>query len=86
MDNGETPFQPSLLAKLLHSLPHYNVTFHLINNTFRPKNEVYVEVRGLPICDDLGGDFFKIIILIRIQKSNYLKLYLIIYNISETKN
>lgn len=45
IDDAENQYQPSLLAKLLHTLPHYNITFHLINSTFRPKNELYVEVR-----------------------------------------
>lgn len=34
-----------LIAKLLHTLPHYNITFHRTNNTFRPTDEIYLEVR-----------------------------------------
>lgn len=37
-------YKVPLIAKLLHALPHYNITFHRINNTFRPSNEVYLEV------------------------------------------
>lgn len=33
-----------VIAKLLHTLPHYNITFHRINNTFRPNDEIYLEV------------------------------------------
>lgn len=33
-----------LIAKLLHTLPHYNITFHKTNSTFRPTDEVYLEV------------------------------------------
>lgn len=37
-------YKVPLIAKLLHSLPHYNITFHRTNNTFRPSDEVYLEV------------------------------------------
>lgn len=37
-------YKVPLIAKLLHSLPHYNITFHRTNNTFRPTDEVYLEV------------------------------------------
>lgn len=49
-DDVEYQYQAPILAKLLHTLPHYNITFHLVNNTFRPKNEVYVEVNNNIIC------------------------------------
>lgn len=38
-------YKVPVIAKLLHALPHYNITFHRINNTFRPNDEVYREVR-----------------------------------------
>jgi hypothetical protein len=44
LPENEDQYKIPLLAKLLHSLPHYNITFHRTNNTFRPKNEVYLEV------------------------------------------
>ncbi|XP_058063910.1 protein tweety [Anopheles bellator] len=40
-------YRVPLIAKLLHALPHYNITFHRINNTFRPSNEVYLESLGI---------------------------------------
>lgn len=40
----EIQYRVPLIAKLLHSLPHYNITFHRTNNTFRPTDEVYLEV------------------------------------------
>ncbi|XP_037027508.1 protein tweety-like isoform X1 [Bradysia coprophila] len=36
-----------LIAKLLHTLPHYNITFHRTNSTFRPTDEVYLESLGI---------------------------------------
>lgn len=39
-DQFKTPW----MAKLLHSLPHYNITFHKVNSTFRPNDYVYKEV------------------------------------------
>ncbi|XP_055389614.1 protein tweety-like isoform X2 [Condylostylus longicornis] len=40
-------YRVPVIAKLLHALPHYNITFHKINNTFRPTDEVYLESLGL---------------------------------------
>nr|XP_029717866.1 protein tweety isoform X2 [Aedes albopictus] len=40
-------YKVPLIAKLLHALPHYNITFHRINNTFRPSNDVYLESLGI---------------------------------------
>lgn len=40
-DQYEVPF----LAKILHSLPHLNISLHRTNNTFRPTDEIYLEVR-----------------------------------------
>ncbi|KAG5870615.1 hypothetical protein JTB14_001412 [Gonioctena quinquepunctata] len=36
-----------LLAQLLHSLPHVNVTFHQVNSSFEPHNPVYLESLGI---------------------------------------
>lgn len=38
-------YKVPVIAKLLHALPHYNITFHKINSTFRPNDEIYLEVR-----------------------------------------
>lgn len=43
-----------VIAKLLHTLPHYNITFHRINNTFRPNDEIYLEVSS-----DYSNSFLK---------------------------
>ncbi|XP_037921875.1 protein tweety [Hermetia illucens] len=40
-------YKVPVIAKLLHALPHYNITFHRINNTFRPNDEVYRESLGI---------------------------------------
>lgn len=48
----EDHYEVPILAKLLHALPHYNITFHRTNNTFRPTDEIYLEVNlidGRPI-------------------------------------
>lgn len=42
----EYKYQASIIAKLLHALPHYNLTLHRTNSTFRPRNAVYLEVGG----------------------------------------
>lgn len=40
----EDQYRVPLMAKILHSLPHLNITFHRTNNTFRPTDEIYLEV------------------------------------------
>lgn len=44
-------YKAPILAQLLHSLPHYNITFHRTNSTFRPRDEVYLEVINPVIYD-----------------------------------
>lgn len=48
MNGGATEIQyrVPLIAKLLHSVPHFNLTFHRTNDTFRPTDQVYLEVSG----------------------------------------
>lgn len=43
----EDQYKVPILAKILHSLPHLNITFHRTNNTFRPTDEIYLEVNSL---------------------------------------
>lgn len=43
-DFEDDQYKVPLIAKILHSLPHYNITFHKTNDTFRPTDEVYLEV------------------------------------------
>lgn len=42
--NLDENYKVPILAKILHSLPHLNITFHRTNNTFRPTDEIYLEV------------------------------------------
>lgn len=46
-DIADDQYMVPKIARILHSLPHYNITFHRINNTFRPTDEVYLEVSGI---------------------------------------
>ncbi|CAO1412065.1 unnamed protein product [Diamesa hyperborea] len=43
----EDHYKVPLIAKLLHTLPHYNITFHRTNNTFKPTDEIYLESLGI---------------------------------------
>lgn len=36
--------RPSILVRLVHSVPHFNATFDRVNNTFDPKSAIYKEV------------------------------------------
>lgn len=38
-------YQAPILSQLLHSIPRYNLTLHRTNNTFRIRDDVYLEVR-----------------------------------------
>ncbi|CAD7087480.1 unnamed protein product [Hermetia illucens] len=39
--------QPSILVRILHSVPHVNATFQRVNDTFNPDSEVYLESLGI---------------------------------------
>ena len=40
-------YEPSLWAKWFHSVPHMNITFHAVDDTFNPDNELYKESLGI---------------------------------------
>lgn len=40
--------QPSILVRLVHSVPHLNVTLNQVNSTFDPKSVIYKEVSKKP--------------------------------------
>lgn len=40
-------YTPPRLSRLLHSLPHINVTLHRVNDTFAPNSPVYLESLGI---------------------------------------
>lgn len=44
---GPEEYSPPRLSRLLHSLPHINVTLHRVNDTFAPKSAVYLESLGI---------------------------------------
>lgn len=37
-------YQPPIISQLLHQIPRYNITLHRTNNTFRIRDEAYLEV------------------------------------------
>lgn len=45
--SSEDAYSYPFLAWLLHSLPHLNVTFHQVNNSFEPHNPAYLESLGI---------------------------------------
>lgn len=38
---------PNLLVRLLHSVPHVNISLQPVNSTFNPKSSVYMEVSAV---------------------------------------
>ncbi|XP_013143661.1 PREDICTED: protein tweety [Papilio polytes] len=40
-------YSPPRLSRLLHALPHVNVTLHRVNDTFAPNSPIYLESLGI---------------------------------------
>lgn len=40
--------EKSMIIHLLHSIPHINVSLHMVNSTFNPNSDVYIEVSSAP--------------------------------------
>ena len=40
-------YEPTLWAKIFHSAPHVNITFHHVDPTFNPENDLYLESLGI---------------------------------------
>lgn len=51
LDDGPRYTTPPL-ARFFHQLPHLNISLHLVNSTFAPDSEIYLEV-GLEIIRKL---------------------------------
>jgi Tweety len=65
----EDQYRVPLMAKILHSLPHLNITFHRTNNTFRPTDEIYLEVScGFDArkIDNSGGKLLTRLLFLRV--------------------
>jgi Na+/proline symporter len=43
----EAAYEPTMWAKVFHSVPHVNITFHPVDPRFNPKNELYLESLGI---------------------------------------
>ncbi|XP_021207806.2 protein tweety isoform X2 [Bombyx mori] len=44
---GSDEYTPPRLSRLLHAVPHINVTLHRVNDTFAPDSPVYLESLGI---------------------------------------
>ena len=47
--HSQTPmeYEPTLWAKVFHSIPHVNITFHDVDPKFNPENDLYLESLGI---------------------------------------
>ncbi len=43
----DAAYEPTLWAKVFHSVPHVNITFHGVDPRFNPSNELYLESLGI---------------------------------------
>lgn len=44
---ADDTYRSTALARLLHGLPHLNVSLHTVNSTFAPHSEIYLESLGI---------------------------------------
>jgi hypothetical protein len=44
---AQMAYEPTLWAKLFHSAPHVNITFHHVQDKFNPENDLYLESLGI---------------------------------------
>ena len=44
---AQMAYEPTLWAKILHMAPHVNITFHHVDSTFNPENDLYLESLGI---------------------------------------
>ena len=54
----QVAYQPTLWAKLFHSAPHVNITFHHVGSKFNPENELYLESLGILASVPAGKGIF----------------------------
>ncbi|CAG0879077.1 unnamed protein product [Cyprideis torosa] len=49
MPSSSQPFKysPSILIRFFHSRPHWDISFRLINDSFNPQDDIYLESLGL---------------------------------------
>lgn len=48
MSAEENP--PSILVRLVHSVPHFNTTFSRVDPSFDPRSAIYKEVSERNVC------------------------------------
>lgn len=53
--------QPSILVRLVHSVPHFNITMNHVNSTFDLGNLNYKEVSILMFYHNENSLFFRIV-------------------------
>jgi len=44
---AQMEYEPTLWAKIFHSIPHVNITFHDVDPKFNPENDLYLESLGI---------------------------------------
>lgn len=46
--------EKSIVVKLLHAIPHINVSLHTVNSTFNPNSKSYIEVSKKRDCPEIS--------------------------------
>ena len=55
---NQMAYEPTLWAKLFHSAPHVNITFHHVDSKFNPENDLYLESLGILASVPAGKNTF----------------------------
>jgi hypothetical protein len=55
---AQMAYEPTLWAKLFHSAPHVNITFHHVQDKFNPENDLYLESLGILASVPAGMQIF----------------------------
>ncbi len=44
---SQSAYEPTLWAKVFHSVPHVNITLHAVDARFNPESDLYLESIGI---------------------------------------
>ena len=61
---AQMAYEPTLWAKVFHSAPHVNITFHHVDPTFNPENDLYLESLGILASVPAGNSILFIMVIL----------------------
>ena len=73
---AQMAYEPTLWAKIFHSAPHVNITFHHVDPTFNPENDLYLESLGILASVPAGNFIFSVIFVSFFKGQGYFRPFL----------